>query len=185
APVYDKIDISMHEVHFNNTFWVDAVPSIYQKRPSPEVDMAWGRISDTHGLRLTEEELIKMGKDPESVWPWPAGTDGYQGAEPTYAGLIDVFHQTHCLDMLRRTAWPEYYGDLKAIYSNMTFPFEDHLLHCQYLLLNVITCHADVEVATFHKIKGFKGPFVNFEMDRKCRSFSDILSWKEENQVEP
>jgi hypothetical protein len=118
-----------------------------------------------------------MNKDLDTLWPWPSTGD----EDVTYLAMIDVFHQIHCLDSLRRAAWPAYYGDLHKIYANHTFPFTDHVLHCQYILLQAFTCHGDVDVYTFNKIRGFKGSFADFEFTRQCRNFDDLLHWKEEN----
>ena len=122
APVYDRMQVKWEEHVFNNSFWPDRIPSIYQLRPSPEVDEAWDRIADTAGIKISSEELRKMGKDPRTVWPWP-------GEEDAYLGLPDVFHKLHCLDSMRRAIFPEYYGNLREIYRKSRFPFEVHLLH--------------------------------------------------------
>lgn len=71
------------------------------------------------------------------------------------------------------------------IYKDGLFPFTDHILHCQYVLMQALTCHADLEVVTFNKIKGFKGPFADFSVERRCRNFDEILEWKEANQITP
>ncbi|KAK6853543.1 hypothetical protein PG995_010355 [Apiospora arundinis] len=188
SPVYDRLEIVTSKQHFSNTFWPDGgVPSVYQRAPSPEVDEAWARISDTHAFRLTREEAVAMGKDPETLWPWPlrSGTD--HGNDREYMGMIDFFHQAHCLDNLRRAAWPSYYN-ISAIRESYSarrhpFPFDDHLLHCQHVLLRALMCHADVEVVTFNRVRGVRGPFANFAVDRTCRNFDALLAWKEEHSV--
>ena len=95
--------------------------------------------------------------------------------------LIDVFHQLHCLDNMRRAIFPEYYGNLNHHFRNSTFPFEDHTAHCQYVLMKALTCHADAEMTTFNKIQGYLGPFQDFSLDRKCRDFDALLKFKDES----
>jgi hypothetical protein len=123
-----------------------------------------------------------MGHSVEESWPWPP-IDAPEG--DSYMGIIDVFHQIHCLDMLRRSIFTEYYGNLREIYKDGLFPFTDHILHCQYVLMQALTCHADLEVVTFNKVKGFKGPFADFGVEKKCRNWDEILEWKERHQITP
>ncbi|KAJ2894416.1 hypothetical protein MKZ38_007556 [Zalerion maritima] len=195
SPIFDQINVTLTTTHFNNTFWPDQVPSIFQQRPSPEVDAAWSRISGAQAVTITEAEARRLGLDPRTLWPMPESILPPSSRQPSpslspsrekhYMAMPDVFHQTHCLNQMRRSFFPEYYGDLRAKYSSPSheFPFEDHFLHCQYLLLNVLTCHADLEMVTFNKVKGTEGPFPNFAVDRKCKNFHDVLDWKERNQV--
>lgn len=168
---------------YNNSFWPDDPPSIYQLRPSPEVDRAWDRISAGPGIPFTADEVIRSGWDPETLWPVPP--EELEGDEVRYWGLIDVFHQIHCLNELRMTAFPAYYGDRRGKHKFVPLPYEDHLLHCQYAILKALTCHADLEISVFQKFKGWPGVNVNFQKDRKCRNFQDILEFKETYQIVP
>ncbi|KAF7538532.1 hypothetical protein G7054_g2870 [Neopestalotiopsis clavispora] len=179
APVFDRMSVTTQEKHFNNTFWPDVIPSIFQQLPSPEVDRGWERYGDTKAIAIRRNEIDRLGLDARSLWPWPEDVAG----PDEYMDVLDMFHQIHCLDHLRRVNFPEYYGDLKTKYENATFSFEQHNLHCQNLLLNVITCHADLEIVTFNKVEGIHGPFADFSANRKCRNFEDILAWKEENEI--
>lgn len=168
---------------YNNSFWPDDPPSIYQLRPSPEVDRAWDRLSAGPAVPLTTEEVVRLGWDPKTLWPVPQ--EELEGDEVRYWGLIDVFHQVHCLNELRKTAFPAYYGDRREKHKFVPLPYEDHLLHCQYSLLKAVTCHADLEISIYQKFKGWPGINLNFQKDRKCRNFEDILEYQESHQIIP
>lgn len=162
----------------------DGFSPIFQQPPSPEVDEAWERIGNVSGVRLTAAELRRMGHDPRNVWTFPDQEDAYWG-------LPEVYHQTHCIDMMRRAAFPEYYGNLRKLYANLTFPFEAHLLHCQMVLLKAITCASDLDLVTFHKLEGVDGPSPVYRTElagtratlRKCKNWNAIRDWKEKNMV--
>lgn len=128
---------------------------------------------------MSTEEVRALGYDPDTVWPAPADEFG----EGVYFGVLDVFHQLHCLDMLRRTAWPSYYGDMREKKKNTPLKWEDHLLHCTYDVMRSIMCHADVEVIVGQKFKGWPGLNLNFASTKKCRNFEEILDWKETNTI--
>ncbi|KAF2396659.1 hypothetical protein EJ06DRAFT_228265 [Trichodelitschia bisporula] len=181
SPIFDRLPVKQLLTKVNGTFWPQNPPSLLQQRPSPEVDRVWARLTTTYGIVITEDEVRKMGKDPKKSWPWPK----VDAPEGSYMGIIDIFHQVHCLDMFRRTAFPEYYGNLREMYKDELFPFDDHLLHCQYTLVQALTCHADLEVILFNKIKGLSGPFADFSVEKKCRNFDDIMAWQDAHQIKP
>ncbi|KAK2877175.1 hypothetical protein FQN49_001369 [Arthroderma sp. PD_2] len=178
-PIYDRLEIRKSPVHFNDSFWPDDPPSIYQQRPSPEVDKAWYRLTNMESVALDIDEVSRLGYDPATVWRAPKDQFG----EGVYYGLINVFHQVHCLDIFRKTAWQSYYGNLWEKNKDIPLGWDDHLLHCQFILLRTLLCHADVEVNVFQKFKGWPGINANFASNKMCRNFKDILEWKEANEL--
>jgi Mycotoxin biosynthesis protein UstYa len=186
--VFDHLDMPLRTIKSNGSFWPQDPPSIFQLPPSPEVDAAWERISDTHALVIRREELIRMGRDPAEQWPWPKE---YGYGEDAYMGLLDVFHQLHCLNELRMAAYPDYY--YQATDEHAQHPHEGagkvhftrggHNLHCQYALLQFILCHADVSVITFNYVEGIRGPMADFSINHQCRDFDSLLQWKLDHQV--
>ncbi|THC98763.1 hypothetical protein EYZ11_001742 [Aspergillus tanneri] len=189
APILDKFPISLQEVQTHGAFFAEDPPSIFQLPPSPEVDAAWDRISDTHAIALTREEILKMGRDPAEHWRFPLE---YGYGDDAYMGLLDVFHHLHCLNAMRQAAHPEYYFDHNHTHAQLDarsqpgkvhFTRRGHDLHCQYILLQFILCHADVGVITFNKVEGVRGPMADFSIDHKCRDFDQILQWKLDHQV--
>ncbi|GKZ73877.1 hypothetical protein AnigIFM50267_010816 [Aspergillus niger] len=149
--------------------------------PSPEVDAAWDRISNQQAIPITAHEVRQLGYDPATVWPAPTDEFG----PGIYYGVIDVFHQIHCLNMMRKSAFPAYYGDLREQYKHIPLKWDDHLLHCQYTVLRALMCHADVEVQVGQKFKGWPGLNMNFASTKSCRDFEQILTWKEANALKP
>lgn len=68
--------------------------SRYSKPPSPEVDAAWNEITAPPGkvgfVKVQKRDLDKMNL---TSIPFADGSG--------YLATIDVFHQLHCLNMLR------------------------------------------------------------------------------------
>ncbi|KAG2031723.1 hypothetical protein BDR03DRAFT_816609, partial [Suillus americanus] len=81
-------------------------PSIYRGYPSPEIDAAWARIShDVLPTRMSLEEILKAGEvDSPSKVKYPAKFGG------GFMVSMEAPHQLHCLNLLRKASWPEYYG---------------------------------------------------------------------------
>lgn len=92
---------------------------------------------------------------------------------------VDVFHQIHCLNMIRQELHFEYY------YSNtpMTLMRKTHAQHCLYMLLQSIICTADLGIITYNWIGEGYLPFQDFGLQKKCRDFEAILDWQRVNEV--
>ncbi|CRG87888.1 hypothetical protein PISL3812_04909 [Talaromyces islandicus] len=182
SPVYDRLHVYRSESRHNfSNYWPDNNPSIFQQYPSPEVDDAWDRISRQDSISLTADEIRRIGHDPATVWPAPKNEFG----EDVYFGVIDVFHQIHCLNALRQTAFPKYYGDIREKRKHNPLKWDDHLLHCTYTVLRSLMCHADLEIQVGQKFTGWPGLSMNFASNKQCRNYEEILNWKEANVIVP
>ncbi|KAH8160582.1 hypothetical protein CIB48_g7683 [Xylaria polymorpha] len=151
---------------------------IYRLPPSPAVDEAWDRITRVNLISVSESEIRKLGKDPsltiqspESWWSESWG-DGYMGQ-------IDVFHQIHCLNMLRQgliTNYNYYWGKKYGLTPPIQFGM--HLNHCLGTILENLMCHADVDIVTFNWRESQDEPFPDFEIRKQCRDFEAIVDWQ-------
>lgn len=54
---------------------------------SPVIAAEWGSLLDVGEIRLSEAEAARLSQ----------GTAGLYGGEDGYAGVLEVFHQLHCL----------------------------------------------------------------------------------------
>ncbi|KAH6606190.1 tat pathway signal sequence [Trichoderma cornu-damae] len=68
--------------------------SVFRQDPSPIVGEAWDRVSDLGVIPLTAKQVLKLGKDPDTVVKAPADWDAGENA---YLGQIDGIHLLHCL----------------------------------------------------------------------------------------
>ncbi|KAG0700057.1 hypothetical protein DFH29DRAFT_808109, partial [Suillus ampliporus] len=163
-------------IRFNGT--LDA-PSIYRGRPSPEINAAWDRISfDARPVRMTLEQLLRTGEKPSPVMTrYP---DEYGGG---YMTTVEVIHQLHCIDMLRRVSWDDNHESSGHGFHESPEDFRIHLDHCIEMLRQIIMCRGDVAMLTYDWIKGFKDPFPNFNVRHQCRNFEKVLDWVDEHRV--
>lgn len=79
-----------------------------------------------------------MRKDPDVVAKLPE--EFWEGGEERYVAKAAAFHNLHCLDYLRKTAYRDYY------WPNGTdgVPFHDtHVSHCVMVLMEHLTCAPD------------------------------------------
>ncbi|KAF7532345.1 hypothetical protein G7054_g8011 [Neopestalotiopsis clavispora] len=177
--------------------------SIYRQPPGPEVDQAWARIANSEMIVIKTEEVIAIGKDPtltvRAPEEWGFGPDAH-------LGVLDVFHQIHCLNALRRGVYYEHYfapsmGDIK------TDVFFNHMGHCMSILLQNIMCSASLDVITHSEyprhlkatsyfelatganvvedwVKGHRLPVPDFSIQHQCRDIEAVVEWQAENSID-
>ncbi|KAG6103204.1 hypothetical protein E4U31_002976 [Claviceps sp. LM219 group G6] len=109
TPIYDMIDLEPSIRRINGTVMPAGKLSIARQFPNPAADAIWTQdIELIRPIPVTREQIIKMGKDPDTVAKledddWGLGDDAYVAA-------LDVFHNLHCLNVLRQAAYATYYN---------------------------------------------------------------------------
>jgi len=182
APIFDVMEVRLQAKRMQATLLEADPPSIYRMDPSSEVDAAWMRISDTRPMVISKEDVIALKKDVKRAAKWPSRLGFGSNA---YIGRIDVFHQVHCLDALRREAHFDYhYAHKYPGGRNDTPPLHKlHLSHCIHLLLQNLMCNANVDIYTHFWTDTLSAPQPDFNIMHQCRNFDAILEWQTANGV--
>lgn len=155
----------------NATLPLEAVHSKFRGPPGPELDKAWEDIARTHLFPLSREELIRMGKDPDYTVLMP---EEFGFGAGHHAGFMDVFHNIHCLDFLRREVYSDYYGE-----SSKSPLGRQHLDHCIEILLEELMCRPNMGVITYRWMDGHPMPVPDFVQKQKCWNFDEVTAWKD------
>ncbi|KAJ4169677.1 hypothetical protein NW754_005826 [Fusarium falciforme] len=145
----------------------------------PEVDKAWNHVTyDVGDQMITREELDRLGLDPASltIKNPKTGQVGYRVG-------IQVFHQLHCLNLLRQHSFKEYYSDKGGDIDVEPKDLRGHLDHCIEVLRTNLMCQSDTGVFTFKHYKGFESHWPDFSTLHTCRNFDAIRDWAFENAV--
>ncbi|KAG2148193.1 uncharacterized protein EDB93DRAFT_1103850 [Suillus bovinus] len=174
SPANEAVE-SIGIVKFNGS--VDAT-SIYRGSPSPELDAIWDELSfEARPFSMTLEQLLRTGEKPHPAMArYP---DEYGGG---YMATVEVIHQLHCLNMLRRASWGDkhyYHGDVHETGEK----FRIHIDHCLDILRQFATCNGDVAMITYDWVEGRGVPFANFNAFHQCRNFEKVLDWVDEHRV--
>ncbi|KAG0697867.1 hypothetical protein DFH29DRAFT_129551 [Suillus ampliporus] len=177
-PVYSPASGAVEPVivRFNGTL---DYPSIYRGRPSPEIDAAWARIShNVLPTRMTLEEILKAGEvDSPSKVKYPENDGG------GFMVSLEATHQMHCLNLLRKATWLEYYEPIEHSFQDAPYVVRMHLDHCIEMIRQNIMCNAEVTMITWDWVAGHKDPYPNFNTRHQCRNFEKILDWTDKHAV--
>ncbi|OAP65240.1 hypothetical protein AYL99_01212 [Fonsecaea erecta] len=178
SPVEQDVDIHYNSRRFNASFYTE---SIYRQPASPEVDAAWEELgTELKGIVLSVDEAKKSGLELDRVM---VGED-YGG--PGYVAFVEVTHQIHCLNLLRRGLWFNY----EYYQSHNIGEFADgdrivklHIGHCLDTLRQALMCSSDTGLLPFVWVGNPPKQFPDFFREHKCRNFEPILDFAKRREV--
>ncbi|KAF5622329.1 hypothetical protein F52700_10592 [Fusarium sp. NRRL 52700] len=181
APVLDSINFKMRPIETEGGLFEAKNPSKWRNslKPDPEVDEAWEDLEIIRVFPITEAEVRRLGKDPELLVKFP---QEYGLGDNAYMAQIDMFHQIHCLNLLRHLAWAEYNrnGTAKKPFSDLHWI---HVSHCTDILMQNLMCNGNLDIITFNWVETQSNPFPDFAVNHQCRDFDAIYEWQDKHSV--
>ncbi|KAI4597051.1 hypothetical protein KJ359_004964 [Pestalotiopsis sp. 9143b] len=145
-----------------------------------DVDAMWDYITDgIPDTMISREEMIKIGLNPEGALEITDPRTGKHG----YRVAVEVFHQLHCLNLMRQANYKEHYaaqgGDVAAEHHDLA----GHMDHCIDALRQFVMCQADVNVFAFRYPFGDNDPWPDYTTPHVCRNYESIRNWAIEHAV--
>ncbi|KAK2779161.1 hypothetical protein CKAH01_11420 [Colletotrichum kahawae] len=169
APAIDAVEYEW--VTYQNKF---DQPSAYRGQPTPELEQAWSDLIALELINVPVEKLPALNKSTAGPWRHPTREQG-----GGVAGFIEVFHQLHCLNLVRQFTYRDSYN-----YS-MEVPFGDtaamlrlHVDHCIETIRLNLMCAGDVTpfLVTLDP-QNKLGESPDFETLHRCRKFDKLAEW--------
>ncbi|KAM7220099.1 protein of unknown function (DUF3328) domain containing protein [Rhypophila decipiens] len=158
--VLAKEAIRYEETTFDPSgFWEDpSRATIYDGPPTTTVNAAWKHLVSVGMYSLTTEEYAHLGLETSIV----------PGQKDEHIITLEVFHQLHCLNYLRKRAYGIVPGEATEHGQRA------HLAHCVDYLRQVLMCHGDLTPITlrYNQTTDFVEP--NFRIRHTCRNFDMI-----------
>ncbi|KAI1844709.1 hypothetical protein JX266_009165 [Neoarthrinium moseri] len=175
SPILRDMDMKISSQTFNGALRDNT--TIWRKPPSREVDAAWDFLSaeDMQLITVSADDILLAGKDPSRSVKAPAS---WGFGDDAYIAQVEVFHQIHCLNELRKEMHYDYYYS-----SPRTELHLSHKSHCVHMLLQTLMCNADVGIVTHQWVHDDAysdpktRPFPDFDVVKKCRDFDRVMHW--------
>lgn len=183
SKLLDEVEIPTYTVMMNGTLFPPPDPIFSRREPSAENDAAWESFENIRTHVVTRDDIIKLGKDPDTVARFD---DEYWGfGQNAYMAQLDIFHQIHCLNRLRKTVFATYPGytplDTEDPYSKTWWI---HMSHCVDMLLQNIKCYGNTDMVTVAWVGQDGKLWPDFSINHQCRDFDTILDWNLEHAVD-
>jgi hypothetical protein len=175
------IDLNPGVTMINGSLFPSDDPPIARQPPNAAADELWAEYELIRVFPITKEEIIKLGKDPETAVKleneiWGLGNDAY-------ASVFDVYHQIHCLNTLRKIAYGGYYNKSQGR-TNTTRLREMHINHCTDMLMQALQCSGNVNLITMHWVETQDGPWPDMSLNRQCIDFERLTEWRKEVTID-
>ncbi|KAH8831410.1 hypothetical protein DL96DRAFT_1705846 [Flagelloscypha sp. PMI_526] len=133
----------------------------YQGLPSYELDTLWEDLYGFGISKITPQEQSRMINKTEKI---------LVGDKPEYIVQLAVFHQLHCINMLRMKLSPEYYNGNGLM-------DDDHLSHCIDSLRQAISCNVDVTPFVWKWSEPHSRYMGRLNVVHSCRNFEAVREW--------
>ncbi|KAM0806640.1 putative Tat pathway signal sequence [Seiridium cardinale] len=145
----------------------------YRGPPTPEREAAWRRLWQMGDIVIKTSELKAINK-----------TDQASLYNPDINGIaanLEVFHQLHCLHMIRAYTYLEYYteDELPVDFQDVDDAYRrEHVDHCISTLRLAITCASDVTpILLTRDPSNPLSVLPDFRTSHTCRNFDVLQEW--------
>ncbi|KAK6864181.1 hypothetical protein PG995_000709 [Apiospora arundinis] len=137
----------------------------------PEVDKMWDYITDD-------------GDDQDGPGPGRRARDHEPGdGEKGYRVAVEVFHQLHCLNLMRQANHKAHYAPLGGDTAAPKHDLHNHIDHCVDALRQFVMCQADVNVFAFRFPFNDGDPWPDYTTPHVCRNYENIRRWAVDHGV--
>ncbi|KAK1991605.1 hypothetical protein LX36DRAFT_618980, partial [Colletotrichum falcatum] len=147
---------------------------------SDEMDRKWDRLIDNgKWFAIDREMFVKLNGNPDTGLRIP---DDPQGR---FFGMLQVNHQLHCVDILRRSTWfnIKRYRDRDHFHNMTDKDVVIHTNHCLEILRQSLQCHGDTAMLTYNWVHGHDWPQSAWRSLHSCQSWEALNEWRAENDI--
>ncbi|KAL6698591.1 tat pathway signal sequence [Trichoderma pleuroticola] len=179
----NEINFETHEQRFNGSLFKR---SAYSGPPTPEMDQTWGRFTEAGSKTMPDYPPVLniSTEDARASTSYPLKTAVHLNETQNigYMASLGFFHQIHCLNMLRKFIYLDYYKETQPDWYTQPY-LQGHADHCVDMLRESIMCHGDTTLIVYHWINGYADPVPDFSTTHTCRDPEAILDWMQTNQI--
>ncbi|EFX04069.1 hypothetical protein CMQ_997 [Grosmannia clavigera kw1407] len=173
SPAQDAVEYEVHKFHLG----LDTDLTEYQGEPSPELDRRWSELYNV-GINLIPLESARQLPNRTILFP--------HDEQRRYLVELDVFHQLHCLNMIRKALRPDYYkphlpGPQPGDEDELLGP--QHIDHCVDALRQSLMCNADISVLVWGWHQGRQRHTERGTILHTCKRFDKIHEWARQHAV--
>ncbi|KAK3304993.1 uncharacterized protein B0T15DRAFT_396525, partial [Chaetomium strumarium] len=136
--------------------------------PDPEVNGRWEELYNGFGVSLISQASAR--KLPNATTPLPQDRS-------LYVVQLDVFHQLHCLNRLRKLLYPDVYPTDVSSGSPEATDTLYHLEHCVESLRQSLQCGSDTSTIFWEWSPANAKMMGNTATTHTCRDFDRIRDW--------
>ncbi|TFK38461.1 hypothetical protein BDQ12DRAFT_112969 [Crucibulum laeve] len=171
SPAQDVIEYEVKTFHVG----FEGDMTVYQGEPSKELDEAWEDLYNFGISRIPKSQAAQLANKTSAIPDDP----GY------YIVELDVFHQLHCLNMIRKALNPLGYPDMSLTNPDPQEAKDnkEHISHCIDSIRQSLMCAGDVSTIVWQWAEPLKKAIVRGDVAHTCRNFEKIREWGKESTM--
>ncbi|KAE9409717.1 hypothetical protein BT96DRAFT_806673, partial [Gymnopus androsaceus JB14] len=135
----------------------------YEGPPSEALDEKWHDLYRYGISRIPASEAEKL---VDKTVPIPED-------EKHYIISLDVFHQLHCLNLVRKALYPDYYPPSEL----------SHLEHCVDIIRQAISCTIDLTPISWTWSEPQRATLPKMDGAHQCVDFENIQKWAYDHRM--
>ncbi|KAI1211437.1 uncharacterized protein F4807DRAFT_466691 [Annulohypoxylon truncatum] len=181
SPILEEVDMPMTNALLNGSLWLGENPPIWRAIPdSDEVEEIWENFEYVRPIALRRDQILAMGKDPDTVAKF--NNDYWGLGDDAYVGALDLFHQVHCLNVLRHEAfrYHDREGETVPKWNSIHWI---HIQHCVGMMMEHMLCNADAGFLTYNWMEHEKYPFPDMSVQKQCRDWRQLVEYRDAHGV--
>ncbi|KIJ30118.1 hypothetical protein M422DRAFT_187544, partial [Sphaerobolus stellatus SS14] len=157
APAIEALEYQAVKFYDGYDYYGHKLP-VYEQPPSDEVDKAWANLYKTGAVKITKSQASQL---TNKTWPITGDTENYFVA-------FEIFHQLHCLDVLRQAAYRDHYNETESPAT---------LRHCLAGLRQGIMCSVDISPIVWQWSDHYNKAMERVDTIHSCRNFERFQEW--------
>lgn len=129
------------------------------------------------------EEIGMSQISAESAARLPNATTPLAGDSSQYMVELDVFHQLHCLNLMRKLVYPDVFHIDLTSGSDVAEDNIYHMEHCYDQLRQSLQCAGDVSTIYWEWSIQKKKMFGNLKTTHTCKDFDKLQDWARRHKI--
>ncbi|KAL9052292.1 MAG: hypothetical protein Q9162_005494 [Coniocarpon cinnabarinum] len=128
-------------------------------------------------IRITESDVLKLGKNLSAAQFPPEVGGGYIGA-------VTGTHQLHCLHYIWQDHHISYFPEMQETQRTIPKMYERHYEHCVDYIRQSLMCNFDPQILTYNWVRSHQSPTPNGNTMHKCVDWSAVQKTLKKDAVE-
>ncbi|KID73865.1 hypothetical protein MAJ_11513, partial [Metarhizium majus ARSEF 297] len=173
SPINEAIREEYLDVRFNGSLWYE---SPYKGPPTAEVEQAWQDLMAYGTIRVTADDITRIGHNLTAVqFPEAAGGG--------YLAVAMGTHQIHCLHFIWQDHHAASFPTTQANKEGASEMYERHYEHCIDYIRQTLMCNFDPGIIPYYWVRQHNQPTPDGNTRHKCVDWDALQSWLKQRAV--
>ncbi|KAN0076206.1 protein of unknown function (DUF3328) domain containing protein [Elaphomyces granulatus] len=174
SPILPGVSEDYEDVIFKGSLWYK---SPYKGPPTPKVNQAWHDLMAYGTIRVTADDILRIGHNLSAVQYPPSAGGGY-------LAVAMGTHHIHCLHYIWQDHHIQHFPAMAADKAGVPEMYERHYEHCVDYIQQGIMCNFDPGIILYYWVRDHNSPTPDGNTRHKCVNWNALQGWLKAKAVE-